>query len=145
MLTFFFFPHKLSTPLCLPLITSSPSPPPLPLPKEWPKLWLDVTKNLVHLRKINPIVSGRFLQLAHIFPNFTLKSAFSLHNGQHQYYIYTCSIGGIMTVTGWKFYFENRKGNWYQDCWTALSPTLIAYRKRKQCQESTAKEQRLAI
>lgn len=108
---FFFFPLNLSTPLFLPLITSSLSLPPLPLPTEWSKLWLDVAKNLVHLRKINPIVSGRFLQLAHIFTNFTLKSVFSLDNDQHYYHIYTCSTVEIMAVTGWKFCFENRKVN----------------------------------
>lgn len=109
MLTFFFFPLKLSTPLCLPLIISSASPPPLPLPTEWPKLWLDAAKNLVHLRKINPIVPGRFLQLAHIFPNSTLESAFTLYNGQHQYNIYAPSMGGggTLSVTGQKFYFES--------------------------------------
>lgn len=67
----------------------------------------------MHLRKINPIVPGRFLQLPHIFPNSTLESAFTLYNGQDDSYTPSMGGGGTTAVAGLnkKFYFESEGAN----------------------------------
>lgn len=70
------------------------SPPPTSLPSRMTSAWLDAAEDLKHLRKINPIVPGRFLQLPHIFPNSTLESAFTLYNGRDDSYTPSMGVGG---------------------------------------------------